>query len=71
MSKYYVIDRSEPDFWNIEEYDDILSALSFYEGQGSKVSITGNKMEVLSLLLYAKIHDISVRVGSDTHEYTI
>lgn len=63
---YYLIDRSDPEFWNIEVFDDLVSALSFKDFIDSdKVTVTANKMEVIRLELYCKIHKIIYRVGRE------
>ena len=69
---YYVIDRTDPEFWDFEKFDDYLSALEYKRFlDDNRVTITCNKIEIIQLCLYAKVKDISVRIGSGTYERTI
>ena len=61
---YYVIDRTDNELWDFEIFDDYLSALEYKSFlDDDRVTVTANKMEVLAMLVYAKVHDISVRIG--------
>ena len=69
---YYVIDRTDSEFWDFEKFDDYLSALEYKRFlDDNRVTITCNKMEIIQLCLYAKVKDISVRIGSGNYERTI
>ena len=68
-SIYYVIDRTDNEFWDFEKFDNYLSALEYKRFlESDKVTITANKMEILRLCLYAKIKDITIRIGSGEYE---
>lgn len=69
---YYVIDRIDPEFWDFEKFDDYLSALEYKRFlESDKVTLTCNKMEIIRLCLYAKIKDITIRIGSGEYERSI
>ena len=56
---YYVIDRSNPTFWEFNRFDDYLSALEYKRFlESDKVTITCNKMEIIQLQLYCKVKNI-------------
>ncbi len=60
MNKYYVIDRSNPKFWEFNRFDDVLSALEYKRFlESDLVTITGNKTEIILLQLYCKVKNIS------------
>ena len=59
---YYVIDRTDDEFWDINKFKDVDKALN-YKNNNPKVTVTCNKMEVLELLLYALVHKILYRIG--------
>ena len=59
MSKYYVIDRSNPKFWEFNRFDDYVSALSYKKFlESDLVTVTGNKKEIIQLQLYCKVKNI-------------
>lgn len=60
MRKYYVIDRSNPTFWEFNRFDNDLSALEYKRFlESDLVTVTGNKKEVIQLQLYCKVKNIS------------